>query len=84
MTSQNDSYRNWKARRSAVATRHDFTARVMDRINQDIERRGANPRQSGVLFARISRHWLARVGLVAAGAAFGFVRLVAMARLILD
>jgi hypothetical protein len=56
----------------------------MDRINQDIERRGANPRQSGVLFARISRHWLARVGLVAAGAAFGFVRLVAMARLILD
>jgi len=83
MTSPNDSYRNWKARRSAVAARRDFTARVMDRIYQDIERRGANPRQSGVLVARISRHWLARIGLVAAGAAFGFLRLVVMARLVL-
>lgn len=84
MTSQDDSYRNWKARRSAVAPRHDFSDRVMDRIYQDVEQRGADLRPPGALVARVSRHWLARVGLVAAGVAFGFVRLVVMARLILD
>jgi len=84
MTSRNDSYRNWKAHRSAAAPGHDFADRVMDRIHSANRARDADPRRSGVLMARISGHWLARVGLVAAGAAFGCVRLVVMARLILD
>jgi hypothetical protein len=83
MTGNANAYERWKARRAAIDCPHDFAEQVMRKVYRDIGTQAESPLRCAAMLARISRHPLARVGLVAAGGVLGFLRLAAMTQFLL-
>lgn len=83
MSRQDELYRDWVARRTDVVVPDSFAADVMAGVSRQVAEAAARPVRCDGLVIRLSRHPLARVGLVAAAAVLGFVRLAAMTHLVL-
>ena len=83
MSRQDDLYKDWKARRADVVVPDDFASDVMAGIYRQMTEGAAEPVRPDRLIDRWSRCRVAQVGLVAAAAALGFLRLAVMTHLVL-
>lgn len=83
MSRQDEIYRDWVARRTDVVVPDNFAVDVMAGVYRQAGEDAARPVRCDGLVVRLSRYPLARVGLVAAAAVLGFVRLAAMTHLVL-
>ncbi|HOW69748.1 MAG TPA: hypothetical protein PKY77_04030 [Phycisphaerae bacterium] len=83
MSRQDELYRDWKARKAEVVVPDGFVSAVMAGVDRQAAEDAARPARSDSRLIRLSRRPLARVGLVAAAAVLGFVRLAAVTHLVL-
>ena len=77
-------YESWRQAKSQLNVSQNFTGRVMDQINAWEQSRYFRWFNTARFVELISFHPLAKIGLVAAGAVTGIVRLIIMIQAILS
>ncbi len=70
-----DAYNAWKDRRNRVEVGQDFTEKVMNQIHQYEQKKTIPSLRVQRLVELISIHPLAKVGVAAAGAVVGAIRI---------
>jgi hypothetical protein len=80
----NKFYESWKQEKHQIDVSQNFTDRVMNEVYQWEKSRKGSRFNIDRLIDLISFHPLAKIGLVAAGAATGIVRLIIMIQAILS
>jgi hypothetical protein len=80
----NEVYESWRHQKRQINVRQNFTDQVMNEVYQWKQSRKSSPFNMEGLIELISIHPLAKIGLIAAGAATGIVRLIIMINTILS
>lgn len=83
MSRQDELYQSWRDRKTDVVVPEDFASDVMAGVYRQVAEGETQAAHSEGVLDWLLRHRLARVGLVAAAAVLGFVRLAVMTHLAL-
>jgi len=81
---EHEVYESWKQEKRQIDISQNFTGRVMNQVFQWEQSRKSPQLKIERLIELISFHPLAKMGLVAAGAVTGIVRLIIMINTILS
>jgi hypothetical protein len=74
----NEVYESWKKEKHQIDVSQDFTDKVMSQVYQREQSRKSSQAIIERLIELITFHPIAKIGLVAAGAVTGIIRLVIM------
>ena len=68
------TYEAWKQKHRQIEVRDEFADTLMDQIRQCEQKKRKSDLDMRWLAELVSEHWLAKAGVIAAGAALGFAR----------